>query len=310
MPLETLVGVGKTTECTRSPTEWSNSMYSPRLGVMVKLSSPAIRATSPEWTPAALTTKGVSMRPSVVCNGRRPVADHFDAGDLALGDDAGTVADGVLGEGDRRRERADDRGRRRPQGAHDIWRKIGLVCEHLVAAPQRKAGHSVFDATAAKLFERGALRFVERHDQGADPAPRDAEVLADRLVEVRAAHVQARLPGARLGVEAGVQDPAVGLRRAHGDVGRALEQDDGQGIAGQFARNRAPDHAAANHHDVRLFRKSSHGRRAQACQFLFDSGWLCQPQADCPDRGEVDFGKTPVFDFSIEYCHFSTGPKT
>ena len=79
------------------------------------------------------------------------------------------------------------------------------------------------------------------------------------LIEMRSAHVQARFPGAGLIVEPGVQDPAVGLRRAHRDVGRAFEQDDGQGIAGQFARNRAPDDAAANHDDIRLFWKSSHG---------------------------------------------------
>ena len=53
-PLPMAVGGWKMVADVVPPWVLSRSRYSPRRGVMVKLSSPIIRATSPEWTPAAL----------------------------------------------------------------------------------------------------------------------------------------------------------------------------------------------------------------------------------------------------------------
>ena len=59
-PLEPAAGVWKTTWDTALPMLFSNRMYSPLRGRMVKLVSPAIAATASAYRPAALTTTRVS----------------------------------------------------------------------------------------------------------------------------------------------------------------------------------------------------------------------------------------------------------
>ena len=59
-PLPSTPGSWKTVECTVSPADLSSSRYSPRRGVMWILSLLTILCSTPEYTPAALTTARVT----------------------------------------------------------------------------------------------------------------------------------------------------------------------------------------------------------------------------------------------------------
>ncbi len=135
----------------------------------------------------------------------------------------------------------------RPQAARG---KLGLAGEKLGPVEPAHVG----DAVAARLrldgVELGEVGLAPGHDRGPGLQQRQVQPLADgEVLGVALAHAL-QLEASRRGVEAGVQERAVGLAGAGQDVGGAFQDDDAQPAQRQPARDRAADHARPDHGDV------------------------------------------------------------
>ena len=130
--------------------------------------------------------------------------------------------------------------------------------------------------------ELGHLLLVPGHEQGArvlDGDPHASGVLRQQL---EAARNEPGLDGARLGIEAGVEQRGVGLARTGPDVGARLEQCYPQVELRQLPRYRAADHAGTDDRDVGVERLL-HGRQYRGrLGYLSVLAWAWPPR---PGKG-------------------------
>ena len=90
------------------------------------------------------------------------------------------------------------------------------------------------------------LLLVKRQNERADALVANRQVAAQLLHDLRAANVQLRHERAVLRVVACVDDGAVGLGRAHGNVILAFEYEYAQLVLRELVGKRCADHAAAH----------------------------------------------------------------
>ena len=173
-------------------------------------------------------------------------AGVFNAGDRAVPPQLHAAAHRGLGHGDGKAPGVDDAGAGREKRAAHFLRKPRLHRPGLLAGEQPQPGHAVFAAPVVKGAQGGQLLGAEGHHKRAHPLEGHLQLFADLAGEAVALHVQPGHQGAGLRVVARVDDGAVGLGGAGGDVRRGLQHCHPQPVAGQLIGRRRAHHAAAD----------------------------------------------------------------
>jgi len=156
------------------------------------------------------------------------------------------VVHGVLGRGDGQVPGAHDAAGGRQQRLDDRFREIGLAPPGLLPGEQLQPRHAV-DAAPVPQFVQGRQLIVgEGQDERAVALEGHGELFADLVVHGVAGHVEPGFQGTRLGVEAGVDDGAVGLGGGVGDIALLLDQERLELVAAQLAPDEAPDDPASD----------------------------------------------------------------
>ena len=156
--------------------------------------------------------------------------------------------------GERRGERAHERLVRHLERAERARPELGLAPVELVHADLRHRAVAVGLRALDDARELAQLLLVPRHEQGAGALDRDAHPARVVGQEVEPACHQPRLEGARLGVEARVEQRCVRLARAGPNVGARLEQGHAEVEPSQLPRDRTAHHPRADDGHVRIER--------------------------------------------------------
>ena len=170
----------------------------------------------------------------------------LQTGDRASQPELDAVAHGGLRLRDAQPPRVDDRGARCVKRCDNVFRKVRLHLVRLLRVEDAQTRHAVADAVLEQVLEMLFLLLVERQNERADALVADRQVAAQLLHQLRAANVQLRHERAVLRVVACVNDGAVGLCRAHGNVVLALEHEHAQPVLRERIGKRCADHAAAH----------------------------------------------------------------
>ena len=183
---------------------------------------------------------------------RHVVARRRDAGDvhhLRVEEELGAVRRGVLGVAKGQLVGAADAARRRPERGGRLGRDVRLAAAQLVLRDYLRRD-AVLLAARLEFRQRRLVFRAECEDERAVAPERNFQFAADVLEHAVAEDVELRLVRPRLRVKSRVDDGAVRLGRALGDVAPRLEDGDIQVPARQFPRRRAAYHARANHDDI------------------------------------------------------------
>ena len=222
-PLPTLLGHWKITWCTRSPELCRAGNIRRGSAITVKACGFAMSFTRSLHTPAAFTTKRVSVtRPPAVT--AEAALRLFNRRDLAVELHARAVFHGRLRQRDGQLPRAHDAGRGGQQGAGGLAAHVRLKLLQLRGGEHAQPRHAVFLAARAELAHKRVLLLVKGEHETADLLIRHVELFAQLLHEGVALDVVARHFRAGEGIVSRVHDGAVRFRRAHGDVVLLFEQ--------------------------------------------------------------------------------------
>ena len=199
-----------------------------------------------ERTPV-LACHAVGERLVAACPLLRRLAAHGH--DLRVEEELRAVRRRVLGVPESQLVGAADAAGRRPQRGDGGAGDVRLAAAKLVAGDDLSR-HPVLLAARLELGQ-GLLVFrVERQDKRPVAAERDLQLAAHVLEHAVAEDIELRLVRTGLRVETGVDDRAVGLGRALGDIAPRLQDEDVQVVAGQLARDCAAHHSRANDYDI------------------------------------------------------------
>ena len=144
-------------------------------------------------------------------------------------------------------KRAHDAARGRMQRGGHLGGERRLQPPRRVAGNDLKPGHTVGCAALQQLAQHRLVRFVKGDHQRTVAPEGNVQLGAQLIHHGVALHVKARLQTARLGVESGVHDGAVGLAGARAHVLLALQHAHGQPIARQRPRCGAAHCARADY---------------------------------------------------------------
>ena len=170
----------------------------------------------------------------------------LDAGHFAAEFQLDAVAHGGLRLRDAQTPRVDDGGGRRIKRRDNVLRKVRLHLVRFLRVEDAQTRHAVSVAVLEQVLEVLLLLLIERQNERADALVANRQVAAQLLHDLRAANVQLRHERAVLRVVACVDDGAVSLGRAHGNVILAFEYEYAQLVLRELVGKRCADHAAAH----------------------------------------------------------------
>ena len=173
-----------------------------------------------------------------------------DGGDFCVKLEANAVGGGVFRQGDGQAEGTDDRAGRRPEGRDRIRRDVRLKFAQAVPLDNLKTGHAVFHAVFIERVQARSLRFRHADDEAAAAAIWEVQFTGQRLHQLAAAQIEFCHQAAVRGVEARMDDGAVGLAGAAADVLLALEHEEAALTAAQVAGDGAARHARADNDHI------------------------------------------------------------
>ena len=170
--------------------------------------------------------------------------------DLLAEHEAHAVDGGMVGEGVGHLVRAGQAGGRRMERAEDVRIGIRLQRKHLVALDEANAGDAVFDALGDEGRQGRAVCLGKAQDERAGLTVGHAKLGAEGRIHLRALDVELCLEGAGMGVKARVDDAAVGLGGALGDIRAAVDNRDARFVPAQHARDGTARDARADDQNV------------------------------------------------------------
>ena len=170
--------------------------------------------------------------------------------DGKAGAQRGAVVHRVFDRADGQLIGADDAAGGSGKRALDLRGDIGLQRQNLLRGKQGESRHPVLLPARFELRDGIQILAGEGEDEGAVADKGDRELFCGFLHHRVAEDVVFCLVGARLRVEAGVDDGGIRLGRAHHDVLLLFEQDGRELPAGELPQSQPAGHAAADDRDI------------------------------------------------------------